>query len=154
MPGIAIQGGGATFDTIPPAREPPENGEVEIEITGPGEDSVEISETPGPGPQTYGPRNFGDRFKFNIQNGVLDASLRFNAARTRSRGADVEAYSERQGVEFQVTQTAGTGSPSSALFALQFQDADPNSTSAGSQVEGRVAYNRMAEQNLNLLATL
>jgi hypothetical protein len=85
---------------------------------------------------------------------MLDAKLRFNAVSSRSRGADVVAYSERQAVEFQVTQTAGTGSSSSALFALQFQDADPNSTSVSSQIEGRTAFKRMADQNLNLLSSL
>jgi hypothetical protein len=85
---------------------------------------------------------------------MFDARLRFNAVTSRSRGASAVAYAEHQAVEFQVTQAAGTGSPSSALFALQFQDADPNKTSARSQVEGRTEFKRMAAQNLTLLSSL
>ena len=137
----------------PPPAEP--EGEVTVEITEPEDgDTVELSNETDPGPATYQPPQFSDRFKFDIQNGMFDAHLRFNAAVTRSRGADVVAYSERQAVETQITQAAGSGSPSAALFALQYQDANPNSDSASSQVEGRVEFNRMAAQNLNLLASL
>ena len=151
MSEIIHVGNGSSFDTIAPTGSSDE-GDVTVEISDP-EDTVEISNE-SEDPVTYGPTQFADRFKFAIDNGMFDASLRFNANQTRSSGADVAAYYERQGVEFQVTQAAGAGSPSSALFALQFQDAAPNSAAAGSQVEGRVEFNRMAEQNLNLLATL
>ena len=153
MAGIIAPGSSASFDIIPQAQEPQDKGGVTVEVTTPEEDSVEISNSEER-PVTYSPTNFGDRFKFNIQNGMLDGSLRFNANTSRARGASVAAYAERQAVEFQVTQAAGSGSPSSALFALQFQDANPNNTTAGSQVEGRVEFNRMAEQNLTLLSTL
>ena len=126
-----------------------------VEITVPEDgDTVELSTNTDPGPVSYQPSRFSDRFKFDIQNGMFDARLRFNATVTRSRGADVVAYAERQTVEIQVTQTAGTGSPSAALFALQFQDANPNSDRASTQIEGRLEFNRMAAQNLNLLAFL
>ena len=153
MPDIITPGTGPTYDTIP-VTPPEEDGGVTLEITEPEEgDSVELSGEPE-APVTYGPTQFSDRFKFDIANGMFDASLRFNANRTRNRGASVEAYNERRGVEFQVTQTAGRGSATTALFALQFQEADPNSIDATSQVEARTEYARMAEQNLNLLATL
>jgi hypothetical protein len=153
MAGITAPGAGASYDIISPAQKPENEGGVTTEVTHPEEDSAEISNSEKP-PITYGPRTFGDRFKFNIQNGMLDGSLRFNANTSRARGASVAAYAERQAVEFQVIQAAGSGSPSSALFALQFLDANPNNSTAGSQVEGRVEFNRMAEQNLNLLSTL
>ena len=153
MAGIVAPGSSASFDIIPPTQEPADEGEVTVGVTTPEEDSVEISNSEET-PATYGPKNFGDRFKFRIQNGMLDGSLRFNANTSRARGASVAAYAERQAVEFQVTQAAGSGSPSSALFALQFQDANPNNTTAGSQIAGRVEFNRMAEQNLNLLSAL
>ncbi len=151
MPGIVTPGAGASFDTVP-LPPGPEQDDVTVEITPAEGDTVELSG--GEPPATYGPADFSDRFRFDIQNGMLDAKLRFHAVTSRSRGADVAAYSERQTVEFQVTQTAGTGSPSSALFALQFQDADPNASDATSQVEGRAEFNRMAAQNLGLLSQL
>lgn len=154
MPGIITPGSGASYDTVGPATTP-EGGGVVVEISGPEpEDSVEISEQDAPESPTYGPTQFSDRFRFQIQNGMFDASLRFDATESRARGASTAAYGERQAVEFQVTQAAGTGSATSALFALQFQDADPNGGNATSQIEGRVEYKRMAEQNLNLLASL
>ena len=154
MPEIITPGSGASFDSTPPPPAQPE-GEVTVEITEPENgDTVELSNETDPGPATYQPPQFSDRFKFDIQNGIFDAHLRFNAAVTRSRGADVAAYSERQAVETQITQAAGSGSPSAALFALQYQDANPNSDSASSQVEDRVEFSRMAAQNLNLLASL
>lgn len=154
MTGIITPGSGASYDSIAQA-PPPDEGEVTVEITGQDEgDSVEISNEPQSPAPTYGPSQFSDRFKFDIQNGMFDARLRFDATQTRARGASVAAYQERQAVEFQVIQAAGTGSPSSALFSLQFQDADPNSAGAASQVEGRVEFQRMAEQNLNLLSSL
>ena len=153
MAGIITPGAGASFDSVPPAQEPENDGAVTVEVTTPEEDSVEISNSEET-PARYGPTSFGDRFKFNIQNGMMDGSLRFNANTSRARGASVAAYAERQAVELQVTQAAGSGSPSSALFALQFQDANPNNTTAGSQVEGRVELHRMADQNLNLLSSL
>ena len=153
MPIIAT-GTGTSYDSVAPVPTP-EEAEVDVEITGPEEDdSVEITETPSDPPPTYGPTEFSDRFRFQIQSGMFDSSLRFDATKPRATGASVQAYEERQAVEFQVTQAAGSGSQSSALFALQFQDADPNGSGATSQVEGRVEYKRMAEQNLNLLATL
>lgn len=154
MPEIITPGSGASFDSTPPPPAEPE-GEVTVEITEPEDgDTVELSNETDPGPATYQPPQFSDRFKFDIQSGMFDAHLRFNAAVTRSRGADVVAYAERQTVEIQVTQTAGRGSPSAALFALQFQDANPNSDRASTQIEGRLEFNRMAAQNLNLLAFL
>ena len=154
MPEIITPGGAASFDRVPPLPSEPE-GDVTIEITEPEDgDSVELSNETGPEPVTYQPPQFSDRFKFDIQSGMFDAHLRFNATTTRSRGADVVAYTERQAVETQVTQAAGSGSPSAALFSLQYQDANPNSDSASTQVEGRVEFNRMAAQNLNLLASL
>ena len=155
MPEIITPGSGASFDSIPALPPDPEEGDVTVEIVVPEDsDTVELSGQTDPEPQNYGPAQFRDRFKFDIQNGMFDGRLRFNASVTRSRGADVVAYAERQGVEIQITQTAGVGSPSAALFALQFQDANPNNTNASSQVEGRIGFNRMAAQNLNLLASL
>lgn len=154
MPEIITPGGAASFDRVPPLPSEPE-GDVTIEITEPEDgDTVELSNETDPEPVTYQPPQFSDRFKFDIQSGMFDAHLRFNATTTRSRGADVVAYTERQAVETQVTQAAGSGSPSAALFSLQYQDANPNSDSASTQVEGRVEFSRMAAQNLNLLASL
>jgi hypothetical protein len=155
MPGPITPGSGASFDSIAPSTPAEDDSEVVVEITSPDEgDSVEISSESESEAPVYGPTNFSDRFKFDIENGMFDATLRFDATQPRARGASVEAYSERRAVEFQVTQAAGTGSPSSALFALQFQDANPNGGGASSQVDGRVAFKRMAQQNLNLLANL
>jgi hypothetical protein len=153
MPGIVTPGSGSTFDTIPVAPDPDDN-VVTVEITESNEDTVELSDPAEESSHTYGLVRFSDRFKFDIENGMFDARLRFNAITSRSRGSDVAAYSERQAVEFQVTQAAGTDSPSSALFALQFQDANPNSTSVGSHVEGLTEFKRMADQNLALLSSL
>ncbi|MEE2752563.1 MAG: hypothetical protein VX910_01165 [Candidatus Latescibacterota bacterium] len=153
MSGTVTPASGSTFDTIPVAPES-DDSLVTVEITESNEDSFELSSTAGDSTSAYGPLQFSDRFKFDIQNGMFDAKLRFNAAISRSRGADVATYSERQAVEFQVTRAAGTDSSSSALFALQFQDANPNSTSVGSHLEGRTEFKRMAEQNLALLSIL
>lgn len=156
MSGIISPGSGASFDTIQPpaAAQEPQEGGVDVDITGPDEgDSVDISDG-APPPVTYGPPQFSDRFRFAIANGMLDGNLRFDATDSRSRGADVVAYGERQEVEIQVTRAAGSGSPSSALFALQFQDADPNGEQVTSQVEGKAEFNRQADQNLSLLSSL
>ncbi len=153
MPNIIQSGSGASFNTVGPVPTP--DPEVTVNISEPKDgDSVDLSNEPPGGPSTYGPAQFSDRFKFDIQNGMLDASLRFDARTNRSRGADVKAYAERQGVDFQITKAAGIGSQTSALFALQFQDVNPNATSASTQVEGRLGFSRVAEQSLNLLASL
>ena len=93
-------------------------------------------------------------FKFAIQNGMLDPSRRFSALKPRFRSAANVAYRERQLVEIQVIQTAGTGSSYAALFSLQYQDASPNPDRATTNVKARTEFNRIADQNLELLTNL
>jgi len=149
---------GATYDRIAPATgvDEPQNegdGSVVIDITGdpPGDayESTDLPSTLG-----YGPRGFDDRFRFDVQNGMLDASKRFSATRSRLRGLAAEGYDERRSVGVQVTRTAGSGSTYAALFTLQYGDADPSSGRAGSHAEARAQYNRMTDQNLELLNEL
>jgi hypothetical protein len=113
-------------------------------------DTVEIS-SPQAGPGTYGPNDVADKFKFDIQNGMFDKRLRYTALQTRSSGAATETYEARAGLG---GQTMGGGGVYSALFALQYNDANPDQTQASSSAEARGELNRMAEQRLSLLNSL
>ncbi len=85
--GSSIQSvGNASFDRV----EQPVAQTEEVDSTEETEsgDTVEITITEIPPDEstpsgtaigTYGPRAVGDRFKYDIQNGMLDGSLRFSA---------------------------------------------------------------------------
>ncbi len=154
MPIAATPGSGASFDRIeptPPAQAGVE-GEIDIDISGdPAEDTVDLGNQP-PSPGTYGPNSTNDRFRFDLENGMLNGAGRFSAVATRSRGAAVQTYEERGSLGFQVTR--GLTGSRSALFSLQYSNADPNRAEAGSSVEARTAFARIADQNLELLNLL
>ena len=154
MPTGVAPGAGASFDRVdPPAAEEAETeGGVDIEISGgPAEDTVDLGNQ-APPPATYGPPAPGDRFRFALEYGMLNGEGRFRAVVNRSRGTAVQPYDERRSIEFQVTR--GLAGSQSALFSLGFSNADPNRAEAGSQVEARTGFARIASQNLELLNQL
>ena len=154
MPNPIGPSNGATYDRIAPETESVEETEdgIDIDISElPDEDTVEIS-GPGPGRQTYGPSEFTDKFRFELQNGMRDPSRRYSPLQNRFRGMAVSGYEERGSVSVQITRTAG--STYSALFNLQYSDASPDGETASTSVEARTEYNRIADQQLELLASL
>lgn len=130
---------------------------IELTETTPDGDTVEISPpgaSPGNPPRsgsTYRPPRFSDRFHYDIQNGMFNKRLRFNAVTPRFNTYTAATYSARQGINGQV---AGQGGIYSAMFDLFYQDSQPDPTDAGSHVDARAELNRMADQNLNLLHIL
>lgn len=98
MPAVSAAGSGASYDRIePPApQEEGVEGDIDIDISGdPGEDTADLgNQTPSPG--TYGPNTTGDRFRFDMENGMLNGQGRFRAVVNRSRGAAVQTYDERR----------------------------------------------------------
>ena len=154
MPAVSAAGSGASYDRIePPApQEEGVEGDIDIDISGdPGEDTVDLGNQ-APSPGTYGPNATGDRFRFDMENGMLNGQGRFRAVVNRSRGAAVQTYDERRSIESQVTR--GLDGSHKALFSLQFLNADPNRAEAGSHVEARAGFARIADQNLELLNLL
>ena len=133
--------------------------------TTPDGDTVEISSTAPPSGggstpagtptgATYPPRSVGDRFKFDIANGMLNRGLRFDPLTTRFNGKATATYSTRQSLEYQVTQTAGQGSAYTAMFELQYRDSQPNPSKPGTHLEAMNELNRMTDRNFNLLNIL
>jgi hypothetical protein len=126
-------------------------------------DTVEISSSDGSSSGsgasgdvlgTYGPQTFSDRFRFDIEHGMLDNRLRFDPLSVRFRGVATSTYRARQSVAGQVGSTARGAGVSTAMFELLYQDAQPSRTSATSSVEALNELNRMLSQNLGLLSTL
>ena len=113
-------------------------------------DTVEISSSQA-GPGTYSPNNVADKFRFDIQNGMFDKRLRYTALQTPTSRAATETYESRANLG---GQAAGGSGVYSALFALQYNDANPEPTQASSSTEARGELNRMAEQRLSLLNSL
>ncbi len=154
MPSVSAPGSGASFDRIeplPPSEEAVE-GEVDIDISGdPAEDTVDLGNQP-PSPGAYGPNSTDDRFRFDLANGMLNGEGRFRAVVNRSRGIAAQTYEQRASVGVQVTR--GLTGSRSAMFSLLFSNADPNRAEAGSHVEARAEFARIADQNLELLNLL
>ena len=124
-------------------------------------DTVEISSGgssgegyTGPASATYDPPPVSDRFRFGIEHGMLDSRLRYSALRSPFGDVATSTYAARRSLQGQVLHSAGGGSPYSALFDLQYQDSTPNPSQAASNVDARVALNRMADQSLMLLSIL
>ena len=105
-------------------------------------------------PITYSPKDVADKFRYNIENGMFDQRLRYNALASQFQGAAQETYDVRQNVVRQVAQLGGSNSSISALFALTYQDAQPNPNSASTHVEARTEQTRQMDQGLNLLNML
>ena len=124
---------------------------VEITIT----EIPSDSETPPEQTQaTYTPATFNDNFQFAIENGILDPSYQFNPLSIRFQSGAVETYEARGSLGSQVVQGFGQDSPYAALFAIQYQNAQPNSSEASSNVDAKTEQQRIADQNLQLLNSL
>ena len=122
------------------------------ETTAPAGDTVEISTPAGStAPVTYEPPDVADRFRFDIQNGMFDKRLRYTALRTRYEGGASATYDARGSMRGQVGGSAGVYA---ALFALQYDDAQPNPSQAGSNAEAKSELNRITDQKLSLLGSL
>ncbi len=131
--------------------------------TSSGGDTVEISSSDGSSSGsgatgdvlgTYEPQRFADRFRFDIDHGMLDNRLRFDPLSARFRGTATSTYRARQSVAGQVGSTSRGAGVSTAIFELLYQDAQPNRSSATSSVEALNELNRMMSQNLGLLGSL
>jgi hypothetical protein len=105
-------------------------------------------------PSTYAPKEVADKFRYNIENGMFDQRLRYNALSSQFQGAAQATYDARQNVVSQVGQLGGSNSSISALFALTYQDAQPNPNDASTHVEARTEQTRQMDQGLNLLNML
>ncbi|MCZ6632306.1 MAG: hypothetical protein O7G87_02810 [bacterium] len=133
--------------------ESEEGDSVEITITEIPSESTDDSPTSGSSPGIYGPETFDDKFRYAIENGMLDPSRRFNPLRIRFQTSATETYEARGSLGAQVMQNAGLGT-SLALFNIQYQDAQPNPNDISSNVDAKVEQQRIADQNLHLLNTL
>jgi hypothetical protein len=153
MQAVSAANSGASYDRIePPQSENDAEGDIEIDISGdPAEDTVEFG-NPASSTITYGPNAMGDRFRFDLANGMLNGQGRFRAVVNQSRGAAVQTYEERRSIEANLGR--GLGASHSALFSLQMANADPNREEAGSQAEARASFARNASQNIELLNLL
>jgi hypothetical protein len=143
---------GASYDSI---RASDGNAGVDAQLTettAPGGDTVEISSPAGgAAPVTYEPPDVADRFRFDIQNGMFDKRLRYTPLRTRYEGGASATYDARGSMRGQMGGSAGVYA---AMFALQYDDAQPNPSQAGSNVEARSELNRITDQKLSLLGSL
>ncbi len=137
--------------------------EVELSGTTADGDTVEISSSDDASGEsaasgnligTYGPPKFSNRFQFDIANGMFDRSLRFTPLKPRFNGAAAATYEARQSLDTQVSNTAGQGSVYSALFDVQYNEAQPDASKAGSSVDARTELSRIADRNLTLLSQL
>ena len=141
----AVQGTtNASFDRVPtptPALQTAEQDIVDISITEPP------SEDTASAPSTYGPATFGDKFKFQIQNGMMDASKRFNALNVRYDTTATTTHETRGNL---AAQMGATGAQA-ALFALHHQASDPNPSGASTEVDARTLENRRVDRGLDLL---
>jgi hypothetical protein len=134
---------------------------IDITETTPDGDSVEIStpeassENPPAAPEspTYGPRDMSDRFRFEIENGMLDRSRRFTPLSTRFNGQAAATYSARGSINTQVSRISGNG-VHSALFDLAYHVSRPDPSRAGTNVDARTELNRIADRNMALLNSL
>ena len=136
----------ASFDRVPDVAETSEQeGQdvVDISITEPS--SPDTSAPPSSG--IYGPSAFDDKFKFELQNGMLDAGKRFNALNVRY---DTTATTTHELRENLATQIGATGALAT-LFALHHQAADPNPNEVTTDVDARTNENRRIDRGLDLL---
>ena len=161
---ISIQGS-ASYDRVPVAPSHSQKNVqnpklVQDQKKGIDGDSVEISSkgldlekkaTSETYRGVYEPAKVNDRFRYEIENGMLDKNLRFNALKNRFPSAATIAYSARQNIESYIDQTAGRKSTYTALFKLQYQDAKPNPSRAASNLEAKIQQIRIINQNLDLL---
>lgn len=141
----------ASFDRVPTAETPttadtPQD-IVEITITGPPSEADPSASTS----TIYGPATFGDKFKYDLQNGMLDPNKRFSPLSARFDSTAVSTYEARENFAGQII---GANSPHAALFALHYQDANPNPSKASTNVDARTIENRRIDQGLDLLNIL
>jgi hypothetical protein len=159
---------GSSFEIGQAVHQQNEPAEAEVDVniditeTTPEGDSVELS-TPGASAEnppaqaqspTYGPPAVGDRFRFQINNGMLDKSRRFTPLSSRFNGKAAATYSARESLVGQVSRVAGQGSVYSALFDLAYQVSRPDPSRAGTNVDARTELNRIADRNMALLSSL
>ena len=130
-----------------------EGDSVEITITEIPSEPTEDPPTPESSPVVYGPQIFDDAFRLAIENGILDPSQRFNPLHIRFQTGATETYEARGSLGAQIMQNVGLGT-SSALFNIQYQDAQPNPNEASGNVDAKAEQQRIADQNLHLLNTL
>lgn len=135
------------------AAEAEEGDSVEITITEIPSESTEDPPTSESSPIIYGPAIFDDTFRLAIENGILDPSQRFNPLHIRFQTGATETYETRGLLGNQVMQNVGLGT-STALFNIQYQDAQPHPNKASGNVDAKVEQQRIADQNLHLLNTL
>ncbi len=157
--GSSIQSvGNASFDRV----EQPVAQTEEVDSTEETEsgDTVEITITEIPPDEstpsgtaigTYGPRAVGDRFKYDIQNGMLDGSLRFSALNKPFNISADATYSARGSIGTQLSLISGAHA---ALFSIQHNDSQPDSASASSNVDAKTEQNRIIDQNFSMGSTL
>jgi hypothetical protein len=146
---VVVQGTqNASFDRVPASETSEDTPQdvVEITIT----DLPSETDSPASTPATYGPTTFGDKFKFDVQNGMLDPSKRFSPLSVRFDSTAVSTYEAREGIAGQM----GANTPYAALFALHYQDANPNPSEASTNVDARTTENRRIDQGLDLLNLL
>ena len=137
----------ASFDRVPASTETPSaetQDIVDISIT------ESESTPPASTPPTYGPATFSDKFKFELQNGMMDASKRFNAINVRY---DTTASTTHETRENLAAQIGATGAQA-ALFALHHQASDPTPSEASTDVDARTLENRRIDRGLDLLNLL
>lgn len=116
---------------------------------------LETSKTTSPPKnRTYGPRRTSDTFRYDIEQGMFDEQLRYNALSVRFQGVAVSTYKARQSISGQIAAFSGQNSSASALFSLTYQDAQPNPSEASSHVNARTEQNRRIDQGLDLLSML
>ena len=132
----------ASFDRVPVETQ---QDFLDISITDTPSESAPVS-----GPGTYGPDTFDDKFKFDLQNGMLDPSKRFNALSVRFDLTAVSTYETRQNLAAQI----GVAGPQAALFALHYQAANPDLSDASTNVDARTTENRRIDRGLDLLNLL
>ena len=115
----------------------------------------ETSKTSTP-PQNrpYGPRRISDTFRYDIEHGMFDARLRYNALSVRFQDVAVSTYEARQSISGQIASFSGQNSSASALFSLIYQDAQPNPNQASSHINARTEQNRRIDRGMDLLNML
>ena len=136
--------------TIDKTETTPEGDSVEISTAGASADNP-LAQPQSP---TYGPPDVSDRFRFQIENGMLDKSRRFTPLSSRFNGQAAATYQARESLEGHVSRVSGQGSVYSALFDLAYQVSQPHPNRAGTSVDARTELNRIADRNLALLNNL
>lgn len=137
----------ATTDEVP--AEPEDILDITTTETG-----TTTGTTTASSPQIYSPPQMSDKFRYNIEQGMFDQSLRYNAIAARYQDIATETHEARQSIEGQISRFSGSNSGVAALFALGYQNAQPNPNNATTHVEARVEQNRRIDSGLDLLNML